>query len=1130
MKHILLYYFLFLSTQIGAQYVSDSLKLIIPIGHGSVVNGVNVTNDKKYLITCSDDNTAKIWEIRSGKLIRNLQNHRKRIYGLDVDSIHRLILTYSEDTTICVWSLQGLSPHLVLRGHKDNINKAIFNPTKSEIISVSNDKTIIVWDLNSGKIKKKIFAHESDVIDIIINVKENRAATFSRDGIFTIWKMTNWARIYNGKHSNPLSSTVKQSESGTNLYFTQDDSCLVEFNVSENKVHSNFCLRGTTGIFTYSISKNRKFMVAAGFDNFLHVFDLEKKVESYKRQLTAWGMDISINESETKCATAVKDGTIIEIDLLTGKTTLNRKMSNLGIEKIMYLNGRDLLFVADRAGKCWLVESETGRVKQSLHNSSNKINFLEHVSKDSLLCIGTPNEPLRLFDYQKISSQSLLINESVKNGFKADFDLKNNQFLLYGTNQIIGYSYDNKKRKFDINYNSASIYKVGYNRSGSLLYAIGTDKKLIFFDTSTGKQLDTIRISLDYEYVSSVTFSSDDSLIYIGGSEGFLYVYKVYTKECVFSERLAEEFINAIYLDKRNDRIYVVSDYEIFLGKIDGVGIKSIFKSDYILTTAYNENNLYISTYSGFVIVLDPLSGQIRSKLKTEVPVTSFSPILKQNLMAFGYINGLIEFWNIVNYEKVYSLLNLDKSNYLIELPNAPFYMSSKEASKLLHYVTPSLKVVGFEQLDPVYNRPDIVLSKILNYFGNTDPELVAQYQQAWGKRVDRLGLDKGKIGKGEIAVPDAEIADADRLPYENIAGALPIRLIASDRKYPLRRFNVYVNEVPIYGSAGVSIATGHSLKWDTTLTIPLSLGENKIQVSVMNEIGLENFKYPTYVNYRPADTTIVSRTHYIGIGVNEFQDQGHNLTFCVKDVNDLATVLGGQTTRIKLYTDQNVTRENILSLKAYLRDSTTVHDRVIISCSSHGLLDDSLQFYLATHDVDFNKPQLRGLKYEELEGLLDGIPARQKLLLLDACNSGENDKVLALKKDLESMPYGLDSSKLLVTRGLIVQLEEEKISNFKRMNELFVNVRNQTGSVIISAAGGQQSALESVILHGNKIQNGAFTYSVLEYLNSQSGKSEALTVNKLKRYVESRVEEITNGKQKPTSRQETMEVDWRFQ
>jgi hypothetical protein len=35
------------------------------------------------------------------------------------------------------------------------------------------------------------------------------------------------------------------------------------------------------------------------------------------------------------------------------------------------------------------------------------------------------------------------------------------------------------------------------------------------------------------------------------------------------------------------------------------------------------------------------------------------------------------------------------------------------------------------------------------------------------------------------------------------------------------------------------------------------------------------------------------------------------------------------------------------------------------------------------------------------------------------------------------------------------------------------------------------------------------------------------LTVNKLKQYAEKRVEEITNGKQKPTSRQETMEIDW---
>ena len=103
--------------------------------------------------------------------------------------------------------------------------------------------------------------------------------------------------------------------------------------------------------------------------------------------------------------------------------------------------------------------------------------------------------------------------------------------------------------------------------------------------------------------------------------------------------------------------------------------------------------------------------------------------------------------------------------------------------------------------------------------------------------------------------------------------------------------------------------------------------------------------------------------------------------------------------------------------------------------------------------------------------------------------------------------------------------------ASFKTMMELFVNVRNNTGSVIISAAGGQQSALEgdAVRVNGEVIRNGAFTYSVLEYLKENEAKTDELSVNKLKQYVENRVEEITNGRQKPTSRQETMDVDWKL-
>ena len=526
------------------------------------------------------------------------------------------------------------------------------------------------------------------------------------------------------------------------------------------------------------------------------------------------------------------------------------------------------------------------------------------------------------------------------------------------------------------------------------------------------------------------------------------------------------------------------------------------------------------------IYTIDPKKLSIVNKLEFELEdeksrkyVDAYDRLEKKNKFS---VENMIAHINVKDLEFD---LAIDQNNGIM-INNGLYYNLTKSAVKHLIFSLDN-RIVSFEQLDLVYNRPDIVLDSIGKYFGGADKELVANYRQSWEKRIDRLGLDKENLGKGEIAVPNAEIVGADAIAYENKAGKLNIKVSANDSKYPLRRFNVLVNEVPLYGSAGISIAHLKKQVWDTTVSVPLSVGENKIQVSVMNELGLENFKYPTYVNYTP-ENNILAKTHYIGIGVNAFQDSIHNLKYCVKDVTDLAKSFGGANTEVKLFTDQQVTKENILALKDYL-NKTSVNDKVIISCSSHGLLDDSLNFYLAMHDVDFNNPKARGLKYEALESLLDGIPARQKLLLLDACNSGENDKTEILKKEvakLEKEKPTLDNQKTIgEAKGVIIKLEEENKSNFKKMNELFVNVRNNTGSVIISAAGGQESALEAISVDGKTIENGAFTYSILECLKQNEGKE--LKVNTLKQYAEKRVEEITNGKQKPTSRQETMEVDW---
>ena len=86
-------------------------------------------------------------------------------------------------------------------------------------------------------------------------------------------------------------------------------------------------------------------------------------------------------------------------------------------------------------------------------------------------------------------------------------------------------------------------------------------------------------------------------------------------------------------------------------------------------------------------------------------------------------------------------------------------------------------------------------------------------------------------------------------------------------------------------------------------------------------------------------------------------------------------------------------------------------------------------------------------------------------------------------------------------------------------MQSLFVNVGKSTGATIISAAAGTEFALEGV----NNLPNGVFTYCILEAMN----KYDTMRISELKKIVGDRMVVITKGLQKPTSRNETIVVDW---
>jgi hypothetical protein len=345
----------------------------------------------------------------------------------------------------------------------------------------------------------------------------------------------------------------------------------------------------------------------------------------------------------------------------------------------------------------------------------------------------------------------------------------------------------------------------------------------------------------------------------------------------------------------------------------------------------------------------------------------------------------------------------------------------------------------------------------------------------------------------------------------------------AEDRRYPINNINVWVNDVPLYGSQGY-LPTGSQRAVRHRVNLELSAGRNKVQVSATNSRGLESVRATLETIYEPPNVQKPD-LYVIAIGVSDYGNDDVNLEFAAKDATDLIQQLKKQDRfrdiRQILLTDGQATRERILDLKPMLQN-TRVDDEVVLFVAGHGVVDSNLDYYFATPDVDFNNPSVRGLSDDRLEWLLDGIPARRKLLLMDTCYSGEIDP------DATAEPIAGVAEKVIVRKVRGVEAaghapSTTQVDAFLLMQKMFANLGRGSGAVVISAAGGNEFAFE-----GQNSTNGVFTYSVIEAVG-RTKDDDYLRLSQLRQQVVTRVRELTGGLQTPSIRRVNLEFDYPF-
>lgn len=148
---------------------------------------LDFTRDGKTLLSSSRDETVKVWDARSGKLLRTLTEHAGDVYGVVYSPDERLLATCSQDKTIRLWNAQSFDVLRVLTGHTDIIRAVAFSPDQKSLVSASVDTTVRLWDVATGELKHTLKGHTKRVKSVVYGLNGDWIATAASDRTIRIW-------------------------------------------------------------------------------------------------------------------------------------------------------------------------------------------------------------------------------------------------------------------------------------------------------------------------------------------------------------------------------------------------------------------------------------------------------------------------------------------------------------------------------------------------------------------------------------------------------------------------------------------------------------------------------------------------------------------------------------------------------------------------------------------------------------------------------------------------------------------------------------------------------------------------------------------------------------------------------
>ena len=207
------------------------------------VTAVSFSPDIRYIASGHENGQVKIWEIKTGNLLKVLW--ATKVFGgiIDVEFSPdgRFIVSCQDDERLRVWRFPDYREGFLV-GHERAVYSIDFDPVTGNLISAGVRGRVLVWDIETGEVVREIKAHEKAIMSVAVSMDGRTLITGSKDNTIGIWELATGRRIAELPGHGKQVNSVAVNSNATLLASGSDDGMVRIWDISSMGLCDNISL------------------------------------------------------------------------------------------------------------------------------------------------------------------------------------------------------------------------------------------------------------------------------------------------------------------------------------------------------------------------------------------------------------------------------------------------------------------------------------------------------------------------------------------------------------------------------------------------------------------------------------------------------------------------------------------------------------------------------------------------------------------------------------------------------------------------------------------------------------------------------------------------------------------------